>query len=196
MLIYSTCYWNKYALSSFSDVDCYVIIRKLRDSVFWMYRTLKQLVTKLYKSVTQRLVLSVTVFTTPLGNVFQQWTFLCSRAHVLGGWRPSHTNLLLFHLPSEDSPIESESESELLYDWRFTANQFVLAPSPLRLTTRDFFFQLNLYLCNILSVKVKVKVRVTFRLAVYHQSVYLGAKPLETDKKTFFNWILVVIVLM
>jgi hypothetical protein len=27
----------------------------------------------------------------------------------------------------------SESESELLYSWRFTANQFVLAPSPLRL---------------------------------------------------------------
>jgi hypothetical protein len=35
---------------------------------------------------------------------------------------------------------QSESESDLLYDWRFTANQFVLAPSPLRLTTGDFFF--------------------------------------------------------
>jgi hypothetical protein len=33
-------------------------------------------------------------------------------------------------------------ESELLYDWRFTANQFVLAPSPLRLKAR-FLFQLN-----------------------------------------------------
>jgi hypothetical protein len=31
---------------------------------------------------------------------------------------------------------ESESESELLYDWRFTANQFVSATNPLRLTTR------------------------------------------------------------
>jgi hypothetical protein len=30
------------------------------------------------------------------------------------------------------------SESEFLYDWRFTANQFVLVPSPLRLTTSDF----------------------------------------------------------
>jgi hypothetical protein len=30
---------------------------------------------------------------------------------------------------------ESESESELLYGWRFTANQFVLATSHLRLTT-------------------------------------------------------------
>jgi hypothetical protein len=34
-------------------------------------------------------------------------------------------------------------ESELLYDWRFTANQFVLARSPLRPTTRIFIFQLN-----------------------------------------------------
>jgi hypothetical protein len=36
----------------------------------------------------------------------------------------------------------SVSESELLQDWRFTANQFVLVPSPLRLTAR-YFFQLN-----------------------------------------------------
>jgi hypothetical protein len=32
-----------------------------------------------------------------------------------------------------------KSESELLYDWRFSVNQFVLAPSPLRLTARIFF---------------------------------------------------------
>jgi hypothetical protein len=38
------------------------------------------------------------------------------------------------------------SESELLYHWRFNANQFVLATSPLRPTTRIcmiFIFQLN-----------------------------------------------------
>jgi hypothetical protein len=35
------------------------------------------------------------------------------------------------------------SKTKLLYDWRLTANQFVLASNPLRLTTRDFFFQLN-----------------------------------------------------
>jgi hypothetical protein len=35
------------------------------------------------------------------------------------------------------------SDSELLYDWRFTANQFVLATSPWRLTTSNFIFQLN-----------------------------------------------------
>jgi hypothetical protein len=38
---------------------------------------------------------------------------------------------------SVSSPIwsprrESKSESELLYDWRYTADQFLLAPSPLR----------------------------------------------------------------
>jgi hypothetical protein len=37
----------------------------------------------------------------------------------------------------------SESESELLYDWRFTENQFILATSPFRPTTRIFIFQLN-----------------------------------------------------
>jgi hypothetical protein len=30
-----------------------------------------------------------------------------------------------------------------LYDWQFTANQFVLATSPLRLMTTNFIFQLN-----------------------------------------------------
>jgi hypothetical protein len=38
---------------------------------------------------------------------------------------------------------ESESESELLYDWQFTANHFALAPSPLRITARIFLSQLN-----------------------------------------------------
>jgi hypothetical protein len=35
------------------------------------------------------------------------------------------------------------SESGFLYDWRFTANQLVLAKSPLRSTTTNFVFQLN-----------------------------------------------------
>jgi hypothetical protein len=39
--------------------------------------------------------------------------------------------------------FSSESESELLYDWRFTTKQFVLATSPLRLTTS--FFQLKTF---------------------------------------------------
>jgi hypothetical protein len=35
------------------------------------------------------------------------------------------------------------SESELLYDWRFAASQFVFATSPFRLRTSNFIFQLN-----------------------------------------------------
>jgi hypothetical protein len=35
--------------------------------------------------------------------------------------------------------LQVYSESELLYDWRFTANRFVLAPSLLRFTTEVFF---------------------------------------------------------
>jgi hypothetical protein len=38
---------------------------------------------------------------------------------------------------------ESESEPELIYEWRFTANQFVLAIGPLRLITTNFSPQLN-----------------------------------------------------
>jgi hypothetical protein len=37
---------------------------------------------------------------------------------------------------------KSKSKSKFLYDWWFTANQFVLASSPLRRTT-SYFFQLN-----------------------------------------------------
>jgi hypothetical protein len=35
--------------------------------------------------------------------------------------------------------LKFTSESELLYDWRFTANHFVLATSPLRPETNIFF---------------------------------------------------------
>jgi hypothetical protein len=35
-------------------------------------------------------------------------------------------------------------ESKSLYDWRFTANKFVLATSLLRFTTSNFIFQVNI----------------------------------------------------
>jgi hypothetical protein len=35
---------------------------------------------------------------------------------------------------------QSQNESQLLYNWRFTANQFILASSLLRLMTKFFFF--------------------------------------------------------
>jgi hypothetical protein len=44
---------------------------------------------------------------------------------------------------SSKKSVDFQSESKLLYDWRFSANQFVLATSPLRLTTSNFIFQLN-----------------------------------------------------
>jgi hypothetical protein len=47
------------------------------------------------------------------------------------------TSLLSGEYPATE--LESESESELLYDWRFTTNQFILAPTPLRPTTSIFF---------------------------------------------------------
>jgi hypothetical protein len=52
--------------------------------------------------------------------------------------RPSRSYFSTTHF----NPLNTELE--LFYDCRFTANQFVLASSPLRLTTRDFFlFRLN-----------------------------------------------------
>jgi hypothetical protein len=42
------------------------------------------------------------------------------------------------------SKSKSKSKSKSLYDWRFTANQFVLAPSPLRFMMRFFFFNSTL----------------------------------------------------
>jgi hypothetical protein len=86
------------------------------------------------------------------------------------------------------------SESELRCDWRFTANQFVLAQSPLRLTTSNFIFRLNIcryssyvttclmrgWVCP-LQLTTHVRVRVTLRLAVYNQSIHLSDKHLETE---------------
>jgi hypothetical protein len=62
------------------------------------------------------------------------------------GW-PSYTPWHWVHCSSPPTPrrvngegvrAQSQSESELLYNWLFTANQFVLAPSPLRLKATDF----------------------------------------------------------
>jgi hypothetical protein len=45
-------------------------------------------------------------------------------------------------------PLVLESKSKLLCDWQFTAKQFVLVTSPLRLTTSNFIFQLNTCSCS------------------------------------------------
>jgi hypothetical protein len=46
---------------------------------------------------------------------------------------------------------QSESKLQLLYDWRFTVNQFVLATTPLTPTTRISVFQLNTYVTSSLT---------------------------------------------
>jgi hypothetical protein len=55
------------------------------------------------------------------GNDTEGYIFLCTSAHVSLG---------------DDCQSDSESESDLLYTWRFFTQQFVLEPSPLRFTTR------------------------------------------------------------
>jgi hypothetical protein len=68
------------------------------------------------------------------------------------GLLPNHCIIFPFHCTKSSrhrltfntqlSWSESYSESDLLYDWRFTVNQF-LATSPLRHTTNNFIFQSN-----------------------------------------------------
>jgi hypothetical protein len=56
-----------------------------------------------------------------------------------------------------DSTLRRYTQSQLLYGWRFTANQFVFATSPLRSTHRIFISTEHLRLqslCNILSVTI------------------------------------------
>jgi hypothetical protein len=72
-------------------------------------------------------------------------TALIVSTDKLPGWRPSHTKLLVFTSQTDlQTDYCSESESELLYFWRFTANQFVLTPNRLRITTREFFYLLRI----------------------------------------------------
>jgi hypothetical protein len=85
-----------------------------------------------------------------LGMASNSGVSSASRAHVITvqrisrNWTLPLTNQILHSTPlnwtGQKSKSKSKSESKLLYDWRFTANQFVLASSPLRLTTSDFFF--------------------------------------------------------
>jgi hypothetical protein len=61
---------------------------------------------------------------TPLGNSSQQ---------------PQQLSNSLTHQPTDCN----KSTSKLLYDWRFTANRFVLRPTPWGSTTRDFFLHIT-----------------------------------------------------
>jgi hypothetical protein len=59
-----------------------------------------RLVTNLYRSLSHKGQCSVTVFTMLPGTIFHLRTIICSRDHILAGWRPTHTNIRLVYLPA------------------------------------------------------------------------------------------------
>jgi hypothetical protein len=67
-------------------------------------------------------------------------SFFTSRFLVMGFNTVRLCPYCLANIPSVQQ-LNSESESELLYDWRFTALQFILVPIPLRPTSSIFFQQ-------------------------------------------------------
>jgi hypothetical protein len=78
-----------------------------------------------------------------------------------------------------------QSKSKLLYEWRFTANQFVLASDPLRPTTRDIF-QLNS--CgNIPNITSSLKRRwvCLLRICLAFRQVYISHIQHVTEKSSF-----------
>jgi hypothetical protein len=91
--------------------------------------------------------------------------------------------------------LDSESESELLYNWRLTANKFVSATSPLRFMTRDLFLnwtlavivRINIVSDDRMGLSLKVKAKVLLRLTA-SQSVYVGIKlPSGAQDKIFIT---------
>jgi hypothetical protein len=62
----------------------------------------------------------------------------------------------------------TESESELLYDWRFAANLLHLAPSPLRLTTDIFTSQETHYISVIKTSRLILFIMRTIRKKQIH----------------------------
>jgi hypothetical protein len=78
----------------------------------------------------------------------QIWDFPFRRLLRLAGSRWRYCTALCTSLSVSS---EVKSKSKLLYDWQFTANQFVLAPGPLRPTTRDCFSNRTLAVIVLIS---------------------------------------------
>jgi hypothetical protein len=83
-------------------------------------------------------------FIGPIYNWLQQFTnHYLTHCRLLPSEHPTETvltfNWTALYSSNSDLNYKSKSKSELLYDWRFTTNQFVLALSPLRPTTKFFF---------------------------------------------------------
>jgi hypothetical protein len=79
-----------------------------------------------------------------------------------------------------DKCSEERERVRVTYDWRFTANQFVLETNPLKPNTRFFFFQLNIwgYSLHVTSSRTKWVCRLQLLLvlasAVILRSEYRG----------------------
>jgi hypothetical protein len=72
---------------------------------------------------------------------------LCSQSVTRRFLATAPTTAIPLHAGLGPLLTDSRTElpgSELLYDWRFTTNQFVFATNPSRPTTSNFIFQLNI----------------------------------------------------
>jgi hypothetical protein len=83
--------------------------------------------------------------------------------------------------------LKVESEPELLYDRRFTANQFFLATSPLRLTSSNFICQLHtcgysLYVTCYLTIGWICRLQL---LLIFASAVILRSESRGTHKPYF-----------
>jgi hypothetical protein len=85
--------------------------------------------------------------TVTAGPGFDDWVYLHFLTITINYYSsqsilPAKASTLLLVLQHHLHPYDwltPASESESLYDWRYTANQVLLAPSPLRLTARISF---------------------------------------------------------
>jgi hypothetical protein len=112
----------------------------------WIYWTLTLVSTINYDSLTELHTPNITV--TTAHKVFSGFTSRCLVAASNGGISPSsgfpncpRASATSFSLLTTATLNRLNChEWELLYDWRFTVNQFVLTPSPTTITTTDLFF--------------------------------------------------------
>jgi hypothetical protein len=108
------------------------------DSIYWPFKT--QLVATLnYSAIANLHVLQITRAFRLVFSTVCTVRFLVTASNNGDSSAASLTLLPAGHHLTTEQNSKSKSNSELLHDWRFTANQFVFAPSPLRLTTRDCF---------------------------------------------------------
>jgi hypothetical protein len=123
------------------------------DCIYWplihpqiftiLYRVLKHTAECLQSLTVSTNRILVTVFNTgtitlSLNYTFQISHIMCSLHRCIVATNPA---LHSFTYRTHSQLNWVKSKSKLLYDWRFTANQFALASSPARPTTTNFLQQ-------------------------------------------------------